>query len=157
MAVTAGPSRRIVEIVFAAALIAVAGAVFVLSADYPAGSAAFPRVLAALLALCAVVVTVRQLRHGAEADGQPFFVHLPRFLLAVVILMAYVAAIGVAGYLLPSFALAVGLPFVLGYRRLALTVPLALGTLAAIVLIFNVVLERPLPPDVLMHLWETVR
>lgn len=157
MAVTAGPSRRTVEFVFAAALIAVAGAVFVLSADYPAESAAFPRVLAVLLALCAVLVAARQLRHRDEAGAQPFFLHLPRFLITLVALVAYVVAIDVTGYLLPSFALAVALPFVLGYRRLALTVPIAVGTLVLIVLVFNVALERPMPPDVLMHLWESVR
>src|SRR5690606_10950957 len=103
VAVTAGPSRRTVEFVFAAALIAIAGAVFVLSADCPAESAAFPRVLAVLLALCAVLVAARQLRHRDEAGAQPFFLHLPRFLIPLVALVAYVVAIDVTGYLLPSF------------------------------------------------------
>jgi putative tricarboxylic transport membrane protein len=53
-------------------------------------------------------------------------------------------------------AFAIGLPFVLGYREWHLLVPVVLGTLAVILLIFRVILERPLPPDLLNFLLEAL-
>lgn|GEM_PF-4781596 len=46
----------------------------------------------------------------------------------------------------------VGLPMLLGYRKLPLLVPVVLGVIAFIYVVFGVLLERPFPPDLILEM-----
>lgn len=156
MAVKSALTRRQAEITFAAALIAAASAIFIEAGKFPPDSAGYPRTLAVLLGIGALLVIVREVRRPRESGGQPFFEHPIRFIVGFGFLLVYFVMIDLFGYLLPSVAFAIGLPFVLGYREWRLLVPVVLGTLAVILLIFRVILERPLPPDILNFLLEAL-
>ncbi|QRM35154.1 tripartite tricarboxylate transporter TctB family protein [Microvirga sp. VF16] len=150
-------SQRQGDIGFAAVLLAVAGWCFFESGNFPGASGTYPRVLSIMLAVGAALVILRALGRPAAADEPRLFIHPGRFLLAVAAMIAYVGAVAVVGYILPSIALGLGLPLLLGYRGFSLTVPVTLGTLAFIVLVFFVILARPLPADVLDSFLELLR
>jgi putative tricarboxylic transport membrane protein len=156
MAVKSALTRRQAEITFAAALIAAASAIFIEAGKFPPDSAGYPRSLAVLLGIGALLVIAREVRRPRESGVQPFFDHPIRFVAGSGFLVAYFVMIDFFGYLLPSVVFAIGLPFVLGYREWRLLVPVVLGTLAVILLIFRVILERPLPPDLLNFLLEAL-
>jgi hypothetical protein len=127
------------------------------AADYPGLSGSYPRTLSVLLGIGAALVILRAaLRPGAMA-GVSFFIHPPRAALGFAALAAYVGAISLVGYLIPSVILGVTLPLLLGYRKPRLVVPVTLGTILFIVLVFFVILERPLPPDLLQPVLEMLR
>ena len=152
-------SRGTAELAFAAALMAAAGAVGWVASGYPAESAAFPQVLAGLLAVLAALIFVRELarrRRGAALAGS-LFIHPGRFAAGTAALVAYVAAVEWFGYLVPSFALGTLLPLVAGYRRLGMSAAATLAALVFIVAVFVVLLERPLPPDLLGPFIERLR
>lgn len=157
MALGASPTRRQGDIAFAAILLATAVVSFIEASGYPGGSGVYPRVLALMLAVGAALVILRCLRRQASEPEERFFVHGGRFLLAIASLVIYVGAVDILGYLIPSLAVTVGLPLFLGYRNLKLSVPLAVGTVTLIVLVFFVALERPLPPDVFDPILEMLR
>jgi hypothetical protein len=156
MAVKSALTRRQAEITFAAALTAAASAIFIEAGKFPPDSAGYPRSLAVLLGIGALLIIVREVMRPRESGAQPFFDHPIRFVVGVSFLLAYVVMINLFGYLLPSVAFAVGLPVVLGYREWRLLLPVVLGTLAVILLVFRVILERPLPPDLLNVLLEAL-
>jgi hypothetical protein len=151
------PSQRQGDIGFAAVLVAVAGWCFFESRSFPGTSGTYPRVLSIMLAVGAALVILRSIKRPRVADEPRLFIHSGRFLFAVVVMVAYVGAIAVVGYILPSIVLGIGLPLLLGYRGFSLTVPVTLGTLAFIVLVFFVILGRPLPADVLDSFLELLR
>lgn len=152
-----GPSWRQGEIFFAIVLFVVAVMAFLATAHYPGMSGNYPRTLSVMLGIGAALVFVRAiLRPGATA-GVEFFIHLPRALLGFVALAIYIGAISVVGYLIPSLVLGIVLPLLLGYRNLWLAALVTLGTILFIVLVFFVVLERPLPPDLLQPVLEALR
>ncbi len=149
MAVNLNPSGRQADTGFAAALLAAAGWAFAEAGSYPGASGTYPQVLAVLLAIGAALVMLRSLMRPADPDGPRLFLHAGRFVLGLAVVVAYVVSIDLIGYLLPSLAVAVLVPLLLGYRDLPLTVAVAVGTVATIVLVFYVILGRPLPPDIL--------
>jgi hypothetical protein len=156
MAVKSLLTRRQAEITIAAALIAAASAIFIEAGKFPPDSAGYPRTLAVLLGIGALLIIIREVMRPSESGAQPFFDHPIRFVVGFGFLLAYIVMIDLFGYLLPSVAFAVGLPYVLGYREWRLLIPVVLGTLAVILLVFRVILERPLPPDLLNFLLEAL-
>lgn len=46
----------------------------------------------------------------------------------------------------------IGLPMLLGYRKLTLLVPVVLGVIAFIYVVFGVLLEKPFPPDLILKM-----
>lgn len=152
------PSSRQADLGFAVLLIGAAIGAFAKAGGYPGASGAYPKVLAVLLAIGGALVALRSLRQGARADdGTRLFLHPGRFVLGVAALVAYVIGIDLLGYLLPSLILGVTVPLLLGYRNLPLILSVTLGTIVFIVIVFFILLARPLPPDVLDPLLEVLR
>lgn len=147
MALSANPSGKQSDIGFAAVLIAGSVWAYVEAGSYDGFSGTYPRVLAVMLAIVAALVIVRRLAQPAAADEPRLFIDTGRFLLAAAVLVAYIASINLVGYLLPSLAVGVIVPLLLGYRNLRLSFAVTVGTLIFIVAVFYVALARPLPPD----------
>jgi putative tricarboxylic transport membrane protein len=157
VALNANPSGKQADIGFAAILIAMAAWAAAEAGNYPGASGVYPQVLAALLAIGAALVILRRLK-SVENEGEPrLFLHTGRFMLGLAMLVAYVVAIGFLGYLLPSLAVGLIVPRLLGYRNLKLTAAVTVGTLMFIVVVFHLILGRPMPPDVLNPLLEALR
>lgn len=149
MAVSTNPSRRHAEVGFAAVLIAVAGWAYVTGLSYPDQSGAYPRVLAVLLGIGAIIMVARTLLRAPEVDEPRLLDHPGRFVLGFGMIFLYIVAIDLIGYIVPSIAFAVTVPVLLGYRNWKLMLPVVFGTIVFIYLVFVVMLERPLPPDIL--------
>jgi hypothetical protein len=157
MALNVNPSGKQADIGFAAILIAVAIWGFVEAGSYLGTSGGYPQVLAVLLAVGSALVILRRVL-TPEKEGEPrLFIHAGRFFLGLAVIVAYVVAIDLVGYLLPSLAVGIAVPLLLGYRNLALTVAVTVGTVIFIVIVFHLLLGRPLPPDILIRMLETVR
>ncbi|NBE09063.1 tripartite tricarboxylate transporter TctB family protein [Paragemmobacter ruber] len=157
LALISSPSRRRGELGFAAVLLAVAGLCFVTAGDYPGASGTYPRVLSVLLGCGAIVVLARAWRQNGDNGRVPLMANPGRCLLGFAAMALYVIGIDLLGYILPSFALVVLLPLLLGYRDLRLTVLAALGGIGFILLVFAVILERPMPSDLFDPLLEMLR
>lgn len=155
MALNINPTRRSAEMGFAVALLAAAVGAFLLAEGYPDASGAYPRTLSVLLGIGAALVMLRTAR-STTSDRTRLFDNAPRFVLGFVALAVYIVAIDLLGYILPSFVFGVGLPMLLGYRNLRLLVPVVLGVIAFVLLVFVAALERPLPPDVLDPILEVL-
>lgn len=154
MEVSGARTRSLAEIAFAAALFAAAGAVIWTARDYPAESAAYPQVLGVALALGALAIAAREIwcsRRGHATPGT-FAIHGGRLLLGMAALFVYILGVATIGFVLPSLALGVLLPAVVGFRRHWVSILTVAVSLAAILLIFVVALERPIPPDILSEL-----
>lgn len=146
--------RRPAEIGFAALLVAAAGAAYAAAGSYPGAAGLWPRVLSVALAALSVGVILRALARGpAAAEAPGLFDHPGRALLGFATLGAYVLGIDWLGYTLASLVFGIGLPLLLGYRDWRLLLPVVIGTLAFILLVFRFLLERPLPPDLLLGLF----
>lgn len=154
---TGGPLWRHAEIGFGVVLLVVAIAAFRATANYPGLSGGYPRTLSVILGIGAALVILRAALRPGVMSGVSFFTHLPRAALGFAAMAAYIAAISFIGYLIPSVILGITLPMLLGYRNLRLVVSVTLGTILFIVLVFFVILERPLPPDLLQPLLEMLR
>lgn len=157
MALSTNPSGKQADLGFAAILLVVAAWVIAQARDYPGTSGTYPQVLGILLAIGAALVIARRLRTAARDDEPRLFLHAGRFALGLAAIIAYVAAIGLVGYLLPSLAIGVFVPWCLGYRKLRLSLTVTLGTIVFIVLVFHTILGRPMPPDILNPILEFLR
>lgn len=156
MALSSNPSRKQAEIGFALVLLVAAVWAWVEAGNYPGPSATYPRALAVMLGIGALAVILRAGLAFPAGDTRRLLDHPGRFVLGFGVILAYIVAIGSIGYILPSFVLGVGLPVLLGYRNLRLVLPVVTGTLLFIFVVFKVLLERPLPPDVLDPLLEVM-
>lgn len=146
-----GRSRSLAEIGFAATLVAAAAAVIATASRYPAESAAYPVVIGAGMAALGGWIGLREIlrrRRGRPTPGR-FAEHAPRLAIGVAGLVAYFAAVGLVGFILPSLALCVLLPAAAGFRRWGLSAAVAVVSVVVILAIFVYALERPLPPDLL--------
>ena len=135
-------------------LMALAGYVFVEADRFNVASAAFPRMVAAVLGVCALVLLLRtvSLRRGvpapAAADpmaGEPFFRNPLHFAIFLVSLVGYLLLIPVLGYFAATAVLILVLSLALGFRDYLM---LILTTAAFLVLVYGVfimVFARPLP------------
>ena len=156
MALSFNPTRKQAEIGFAAALIAVAAWGFVEADAYPAQSAGYPRVLCIMLAGASFLVVLRATLSRPDDSSRRLLDHPGRFLLGFATLLTYIVAVDLLGYVVPSLAIGIGLPVLLGYRNLRLLVPVVVCTIAVILLVFAGLLKRPLPPDILDFFLEAV-
>lgn len=157
MALISSPSRRQGELGFATVLLAVAGLCFATAGHYPGASGTYPKVLSVLLGCGAVLMLLRAWRQTGDDSRAPLVVNLGRCLLGFATLALYILAIDLLGYILPSFVLVVSLPLLLGYRDLRLAFMAAIGGLSFILLVFAVILERPMPADLFDPVLEMLR
>lgn len=152
-------SRSLAEIVFATILIAGAVGVIVAASGYPGESATYPVVIGAGLAGLGCWVLLRELLRRRQVHATPgsFVEHGPRLAIGLVALVLYFLAVSQIGFILPSIALGVLLPASVGFRRWGLSLGVAVVSVVAILLIFVLALERPIPPDILSPLGRFFR
>lgn len=140
-----------------AALLALAIAILVNVQSFPkipgqnVGPAAFPGLLAGLLAVCAVLLMVRGLR--ARREGEAWVTpgawlrswpHLRSFLVTVGALLFYIAASDRIGFIPAALVVLVAMFLTLGVRRRWI-LPIALGVVLLIHFVFYKGLRVPLP------------
>lgn len=154
-----GRSRSPVEIVFALALVAVSLAVIATASIYPFESAAFPVAIAAGMAVLGLWIAAREVLRRLQSKPTPgaFAEHGPRLAIGIAALVAYFAAIGLIGFILPSLALCVFLPAAVGFRRWGLAAVVGVVCVVSILLIFVYALGRPIPEDLLSPLLAKLR
>lgn len=126
------------EAATAAVLAAVAASIFVETAGYPAslvpgapGPAFFPRFLAVILGLLAVLLAVRAFRRDGEAASAPVGSEGAAGRITAVFLMVvvFLAAVGALGFFVLLPPLLAGVMAVMGERRI--------GALLAVPLLFD--------------------
>ena len=156
---SAPSSRSLAEVVFAATLIAGAIGVIVTASGYPGESATYPLVIGAALAGLGCWILLREIlrRRQGHAMAGSFAEHGPRLAIGLATLVLYVFAVSRIGFILPSVALGVLLPASVGFRRWGLSFVVAAVSVVAILLIFVLALERPIPPDILSPLGRLFR
>lgn len=140
-------TRGTAEIVFPAALLAACAALWPHAAAFPPESRIFPATLLVLLAGLSVLLMARAWRRPPADAGTAFFEHAGRFALALAMIVAYLAALPHAGFFTASAALALAMPFVLGYRDLPRLGLAGAIFLAAVWAIFVWIFQRPLPRE----------
>lgn len=152
-------SRSLAEIGFAAVLIAGAIVVIVTASAYPGESATYPLVIGVALAGLGCWILLREVlrRRRGHAMAGSFAEHGPRLVIGLAALVLYILAVSQIGFILPSVALGVLLPASVGFRRWGLSFVVAVVSVVAILLIFVLALERPIPPDILSPLGRLFR
>lgn len=152
-------SRSLAEIVFAAILVAVALGVMAMASEYPGESATYPFVIGSGMAGLGCWIGLREILRRRRNDATPggFAEHGPRLAIGLAAILIYVVAVSLVGFILPSVALGVLLPASVGFRRWGLSLAVAIVSVAAILLIFVLALERPIPPDILSPLVRLFR
>jgi len=156
----AGPgSRSAAELAFAAVLVAAAAGAVAMASAYPGESAAYPIAIAACVGGLGIWIGLRELlaRRRDQALPGAFAEHGPRLLIGLAALMLYFAAVSLIGFILPSLVLGVALPAAVGFTRWRLSAIVAVISVVAILLIFVLALERPIPPDILSPLRNWLR
>lgn len=148
---SAGRSRSLVEIGFAAALAAASAALIATAATYPAESATYPVTIGAGMMVLACWIGLREILRRRRGNPLPggFAEHAPRLAIGIAALVLYFAAVSLIGFILPSLALCVLLPAAAGFRRWGLSAIVAVVSVATILAIFVYALGRPIPPDTL--------
>ncbi|MEZ5729384.1 MAG: tripartite tricarboxylate transporter TctB family protein [Burkholderiaceae bacterium] len=109
---------------------------------YAMGPAFFPRIILVLLMLLALAAVVEAARGRAAAASVP---RLANALAMAGATGAYVWLIGSIGFLLASCAFALVCPLLLGYRKLAVLLPLAAVYATTVWYVFDKVLQIVLP------------
>jgi putative tricarboxylic transport membrane protein len=152
---------RFNDAISGAALLLLSGWIFLEIRAFPnipgqnIGPGAFPGLLAALLAGCAVPLVVRGLK--ARAAGQPWIVpgawlgspsHVRAFLAGITCLLFYILLSERLGFIVCGIALLSAMFAILGVRR-GLILPIAIGVTLVIHTLFYKGLRVPLPWGVL--------
>lgn len=152
-------SRSLAELGFAALLVAGAAGAVVMASAYPGESAAYPIAIAAGVGGLGIWIGLRELlaRRRDHATPGSFAAHGPRLLIGLAALVIYFAAVSLVGFILPSLVLGVALPAAVGFRRWRLSAVVAAISVASILLIFVLALERPIPPDILSPIRDWLR
>ena len=152
-------SRSAAELAFAAVLVLVGAGAVVMASQFPGESAAYPMTVAAGVTGLGLWIGLRELlaRRRDQATPGSFAEHGPRLLIGFTALVIYFAAVSLIGFILPSLVLGVALPAAVGFTRWRLSAIVAIVSVVAILLIFVLALERPIPPDILSPLRDWLR
>jgi putative tricarboxylic transport membrane protein len=120
------------------------------------GPAAFPGLLAVALAACAIALIARGLRAGQArlvfGDWMRSPRHVANFLLTVAVLVFYIVAADRLGFIVTAALILLAMFVKLGVR-LQVAVPVAIGTVFFIHLVFYKLLRVTLPWGVLPILY----
>jgi hypothetical protein len=115
---------------------------------YSGASGNYPMVLGLLLALTGLIVAVRAIRSQTKADR--VLIDAPvKLYTAIAVGVAYVALVVPLGFYTASFLLMLALPLALGFRRLVYALIVGAVFTALVYLVFSVLLERPLPRELI--------
>ena len=143
-------TRRNAEVIFSVALMLASIVVYVEAGRYPDESAGYPKFLAVLLGVFSLLGLCFQLLSQSNRDNvELFFLNPLRAAIGFLSLCVYVVLLEYFGYIIPSLLFCTIVPVLIGYRNFRVIIPLAVISIVLIIIVFHIVLERPLPPDVL--------
>lgn len=115
---------------------------------YTGASGSYPMVLGLLLALTGLIVAVRAFR--SQTTAERVLINAPgKLYTAIAVGMAYVALVVPLGFYTASFLLMLALPIALGFRRLVYALVMGAIFTGLVYLVFSVLLERPLPRELI--------
>ena len=141
------------DIAISAILMIVAAAVFTASSKFPAGedgsigAGTWPTVLAVLLFVLAALLMIQALMGRSSAGEAPFDIHSPGFkrvLIGIGIMVIYCVFLEFLGFMLASAFMIPAIMLLMGERRIKFLVPITVGVLVAVYVIFTVALKLPL-------------
>jgi len=140
------------DILTALGVFAFAVAVIVNARGYSEESRFFPQLVAGALALLAIMMFVRTLQSRARTpeNGDAMFEAPWRMLLVVVLTAIYFTAFSVVGFTLASVIFIPLSAWLFGYRKLWVTVPVAVAFVVGLIALFNGILGLPMPPDLVL-------
>lgn len=118
---------------------------------YSGASGNYPMVLGLLLTLTGAIVWGRALRSQGETER--VLIDAPaKLYTAIAIAVAYVALVVPLGFYTASFLLMLILPIALGFRRFVYASTVGAVFTGIVYLVFSVLLERPLPRELILSL-----
>ena len=144
------------DIVISVILMAVAAAMFVAAGKLPAvegaiGAGAWPKTLSVALFFLAIPLLIQGLLdHSGQAA--PFDIHSPGFrrvLIGIGIIVIFCVLLKYVGFLIASACMVPAIMRLMDEKRIPVLVGVTVGVLAAVYVIFAVLLHLPLPQGVL--------
>ncbi|WP_372000988.1 tripartite tricarboxylate transporter TctB family protein [Tistrella mobilis] len=135
------------DVVLGLVLAALGGFAGLEASGYRGASGHYPLALGIVLAALGLALAVRAAVRGSPKP-RPLAIHAPRLIGSSAMGAAYLALVPVLGFYTASALAVATMPVALGLRRPVLV---ALGTViftAAVWLVFSVVLNKPLPPEI---------
>jgi len=123
-----------------------------MATSYSGAGGTYPMVLGILLTLLGGIVAVRALRAGSTATR--VLIEGPvKMITAVGAGVIYVALVVPLGFYTSSTLLMLALPFALGFRQGLYALIVTIIFMAAVFLVFSILLEKPLPREALAPLF----
>lgn len=155
MAIEIGHTDKIA----AGLLVALAAAVFAVSADFPSlaataepGPAFYPRLVAATLAALGMILLVRSLGTEGVRRHRITVSELKRVGGAVLFLLAYVALMPVVGFIADTFAYLLAFMWFSKVRSLPVALGVSAGVTLTVYYVFVAFLHVPLPEGSLVQI-----
>jgi hypothetical protein len=134
-------------------ILAICAVLYEQLSDLETSAAMFPTIIIGILAGLTVLMLAQSffIRPTPESE-KPFFIHPGRFIVATGMTLAYIAAVQHAGYFTASILFVPGIAYILGYRNKKILAGATAGYAAFAFIVFKLVFERPLPPELLFTL-----
>ncbi|EEB82654.1 tripartite tricarboxylate transporter TctB family protein [Roseobacter sp. GAI101] len=117
--------------------------------NYKGASGTYPMVLGLVLTLLGATVAIKALR---KPINQPrTLIDAPaKLVIAMLVATIYVALVIPLGFYTASFLLVLAMPLALGFRRVAYAMTVAVVFMSLVYLVFSVLLEKPLPRELIL-------
>lgn len=115
---------------------------------YPPEARLFPQIILFLTGLLGVLLVLR--RRPCAADQAPAVSSYKNLLITIVVFALFAWAVGILGYFTASLCFLILFPIILGYRKYMVTILTAVIYLVLIYLVFVILFERILPPEILL-------
>lgn len=122
-----------------------------MASSYKGASGTYPMVLGLVLTLLGATVAIKALR---KATDQPrVLIDAPaKLVTAALVATIYVALVIPLGFYTSSFLLVLAMPRALGFRRVVYALTVAAVFMSLVYLVFSVLLEKPLPRELIFSL-----
>ena len=122
-----------------------------MATNYRGASGMYPMVLGLILTLLGATVAVKALRR--PTDQARILVDAPaKLVTAALVSSIYVAMVIPLGFYTASFLLVLAMPLALGFRRVVYALTVAAVFMLLVYLVFSVLLEKPLPRELILSL-----
>ena len=119
--------------------------------SYSGAGGFYPMVLGFILASLGGLIALRALLQKVSAER--VLIEAPiKFYTTLVVGVAYLVLVLPLGFYTASFLLMLALPFSLGFRRIPYALTVGASFIAIVYVIFSVLLERPLPRELVLSL-----
>jgi hypothetical protein len=125
---------------------------FFTAQEFPDASGIFPQMVTVLaIFLTAILVIKSSMKAGTVPERDPFFIHIPRFVISCSMMLAYLFSINFVGYFTSTAVFIPALAYMLSYKNFKASLYLSVGFVAAIYVIFVVIFKTTLPPELILQ------